>query len=94
MSNLESRIQALERRANAKAQMRADREQFCGVIPLIVRDGFIRSCVYIPCDRIPTWQEWGSFGRAKATCPDVATCEYADVCRSGEQPNSHNSQTE
>lgn len=92
--NLDERLKRLERLASARARMLVEREQFCGVIPLIVRDGFIQSCVYIPCDHVPTWQEWGSLGRSKATCPDVETCGCADVCRAGEQFNSRNSQTE
>lgn len=84
MSNLKARLERLEKLAAQRGRRQAERGQYCGVIPWIVRNGFIRSCVYVPCDRIPTWQEWGSLARAKAACPDVGTCEYTDVCRSGE----------
>lgn len=84
MSNLKARLERLEKLAAQRAGQQAERGQYCGVIPWIVRNGFIRSCVYVPRGRIPTWQEWGSLARTKATCPDVVACDYADVCKSGE----------
>lgn len=84
MSNLESRLSTLEGLVAQRVRQQAERNERCGATPWIVRDGFIAMCVYIPCDRIPTWQEWVSLARVKATCPDVGACEYTDVCRSGE----------
>lgn len=84
MSNLESRIATLERLAAQRARQQAERNERCGAIPWRVLDGYVVTCIYVPCDRIPTWQEWGSLARAKTACPDVGTCEYTDVCRSGE----------
>lgn len=84
MSNLKARLERLEKLAAQRAGQQAERGQYCGVIPWIVRNGFIRSCVYVPCDRVPVWQEWASLARTKAACPDVGACEYTDVCRSGE----------
>lgn len=84
MSNLESRLRAAELELADRARQQAQRNERCGVTPWIVRDGFITMCVYVPCDRIPAWQEWGSLARKKATCPDVVTCVYSDVCSSGE----------
>jgi len=84
MSNLESRLQAAERALAARMRQRAERNEMCGAIPFIVKDGHITSCLFLPCDRIPTMQEFSSLGRNKATCPDVLTCAYSDVCKSGE----------
>lgn len=82
--NIESRIKLLEQRAAEHARKEAERRQFCGAIPLVWRDGFISGCMYIPCDRVPAYSEMASLTRKKATCPDIESCEYSDVCRSGD----------
>lgn len=82
--SLENRIAKLEQLAAQRARQQAERNERCGAIPWRVQDGYIVACVFIPCDRVPTWQEWASLGRMKASCPDVVTCDYADVCKSGE----------
>ena len=88
MSDIEKRIAKLEALAAQHARQQAERNERCGVIPWIVRDGYITGCVYIPCDHIPTMREFASLGRRKSTCPDVLTCVYSDVCRSGEPLNN------
>lgn len=82
--SIENRVAKLEKLAAERARQQSERGEFCGVIPFRVKDGFIASCIFVPCDRVPTWQEWGGLARSKSDCPDVLVCEYADVCRSGE----------
>ncbi|MGA9164860.1 MAG: hypothetical protein WBZ31_10420 [Thiobacillus sp.] len=84
MSN-DDRVATLERLLDKQLRLRNARKQFCGVIPLVVRDGYITSCMYVPCDRVPQYQEMASMGRTRATCPDYAdgTCEFSMVCRAG-----------
>lgn len=84
MSDTGKRIAKLEALAAQRARQQAERNERCGAIPWRVSDGYIVTCVYVPCDRVPVWQEWASLARTKATCPDVLTCQYSDVCKSGE----------
>lgn len=87
LSDLESRIKALERKAGEKARRQAERDMFTGPQPFRVRDGFVTACLFIPRDHIPTWSEFASLGRVRATCPDYAdgSCQYSDACRSGDK---------
>lgn len=86
--NIQSRLEALERLAAQRARKQAERGQFCGVIPIPDSNGTVFMCWDIPCDRVPTWAEFGSLSRRRATCLDVAECEFALVCRAG-QPREH-----
>lgn len=82
--SIQTRLAALEQAAAQRAQQQAEREQLCGVIPFPDMDGNIYMCWNIPCDHVPTWQEFGSFGRCRETCPDADTCDYAPICHAGE----------
>lgn len=93
MSDIESRIEALERKAGEKARLLSEREQFCGVIPFFSIDGTVYMCWDVPCDHIPALSEMPQFGRCRATCPDAAECQYAGKCRACDRCgfNSRNS---
>lgn len=81
--SIQSRLAALERVAAQRARQQTERDEFCGVIPFPDMDGNVYMCWEIPCDHVPKWEEFGSFGRRRDTCPDADICEYAPICHAG-----------
>lgn len=83
--SIQSRLEALERLVAKRACRQSEREQFCGVIPILDANGIVTMCWDIPCDRVPKWAEFGLLCRRRETCPDVAECECAPICQAGER---------
>lgn len=77
MKSFEVRLERLERLAATRERERSMSGQFCGAIPLAWSGDVIHGCLFVPCDRVPTWQEAAGLWRKHETCPDTGRCRYA-----------------